>query len=404
MSVLLSHAVTDGPNGTAFVILPEDADEARSLRSAYDRRFWCSTQGGGCGHLLDLVAGEVRANHFRHRAGEAHHCDLATEPEAIERSLLHLLLQTILADWLTAQGFDSTLEARLPDAGRADLRVDVHSGANTIEVQISSITVPQWESRDDRYRACVETVTWLFGSQISQALIGEVINRRGVAFKIAHAHDVPLAELGRPEHILVGTTSHSREDWHSLSDCQMTASGLWTPTSAKALAEHDARPPQQEPARLPQPSESSGGRGAMNSKAKLEGRKPPPKRVDIDPPALLPFARRRLMKPPASTSDSPSETRSQGRNPLASFNWFLRLNEWETPTGLLDGLPEELHHPARVLAYMTSQIETSGARTTLAFPDVQDGGLLAHALLNAALIDVYKGPTGVGRWRRRIDT
>src|SRR4051812_19603555 len=100
MSVDLRHAVTDGPDGIAVLCAPEATEDARRLRAVHRGGFWCSTRGGGCGRPLELVAGPVRAKYFRHRRGEAHLCGLADEPEAIERSLLHLLLQHILVEWL----------------------------------------------------------------------------------------------------------------------------------------------------------------------------------------------------------------------------------------------------------------------------------------------------------------
>ena len=403
MPPLLGHAVTDGPDGTALVVVPQDTDDARRLRVVYPGGFWCSTQGGGCGRHLDLAAGPVRAKYFRHRAGEAHHCDLADEPEAIERSVLHLLLQRILSEWLATQGLDSTIEAPLRGAGRADLRVDVQAVDHTIEVQLSSIPVPQWKHRDQRYRGRVETVTWLFGAQISQPLVTEVVNSRGIAFKVAHDEHVPLAEIARPEHVLVGTKSHSQEDWHLLTECKMTPGGVWTPTSDLALAEHAAWLRKQTLAPPPQPPKSGGGYGGMTFRPKLEGKKPTPPRRDAAPPASSPSSAPRMRKQPLPPPRPRPEIRARGRNPLASFDWFLDFDQWETPAGLLERLPEELHHAARVLAYMTTRIEASGPRTALAFPDVDDGEQLQQALVEAGLIELYAGPGGIGRWRRRTD-
>lgn len=401
MPALLGHAVTDGPDGTAVVVVPQDTDEARRLRRAHPRGFWCGTTGGGCGHQLELVAGDVRAKYFRHRAGEAHYCALADEPEAIERSLLHLLLQTILSDWLATQGLDSTIEAPLPEAGRADLRVTLGRLDHTIEVQISSIPVPQWTHRDQRYRGRVQTVTWLFGAQVSQALVAEALTDGGVAFKIAHDEHLPLAEVIRPDHILVGTTSHTREDWHPLGECKMTLRGLWTPTSDLALAEHADWLRKQATPPPPKPQRHSGGYGGATFKPKLEGKKPTPARSGVTPSDPPPTDSHRTRTPSSSPPGPQPEIRAQGRNPLSSFDWFLGFEQWETPAGLLDGLPAELHHAARVLAYMTTRIESTGPRTALVFPDVDDGDQLQRALVEAELIELYEGPGGCSRWRRR---
>ena len=263
--------------------------------------------------------------------------------------------------------------------------------------------MPQWKHRDGRYRDRVETVTWLFGAQISQPLVTEVVNSRGVAFKIAHDEGIPLGAVTQPEHILVGTKSHSQEDWHPLAECKMTPGGLWTPTSDLALAEHAAWLRKQTPAPPAKPPTRSGGHGGMTFKPKLEGKKPTPARTDATPPASSPAATRRLRNQAFPSPRSRPEIRARGRNPLSSFDWFLGFDQWETPAGLLDDLPEQLHHPARVLAYMAIRVETAGPRTALAFPDLDDGDRLERALLEAGLIELYEGPGGFGRWRRRSD-
>ncbi|WGL52130.1 competence protein CoiA family protein [Nocardioides sp. BP30] len=397
----LRHAVIDGSDGISIIVAPEDTETARKLRGADTQTFWCSTRGGGCGRRLELVAGDVRVNYFRHRRGEAHYCDLADKPDAIERSLLHLLLQTILRDWLAEQGFNATIEATLPDACRADLRVEVHAVDHTIEVQISSITVPAWSLRDQRYRGRVDTVTWLFGARTSRPLINEVLVNRGVAYTVARDADIPLKGLTRPEHIIIGTKSHTAEEWHPLVECKMTSSGFWTPATEQALAEHGRRREVQDAPKAKRVTSPQDSYGTSDRRAKIDGRKAttPRARPTDTRPAVRPETPR-VPKKANRPGPLPVAPPGQGRNPLASFAWLEGLDEWGTPPGLLDALPAALHHAARVLAHMTTRIETTGPQTALAFPDVHDDGQLERALIEAGLIELYEGPAAVRRWRR----
>ena len=118
----------------------------------------------------------------------------------------------------------------------------------------------------------VETVTWLLGAQTSQPLLTEVLTDRGLAFKVARDDGVLLADIARPEHILIGTKSHTREDWHNLTECKMTPTGLWTPSSDRAFAEHIAwlRRPPTDP--IPARSGAGGGIGGPTRRPKAQGK------------------------------------------------------------------------------------------------------------------------------------
>lgn len=225
----LRHAVTDGPTGTADVVAPPAHDAAARLRAAH-RTFWCTTQAGGCGGVLDLHVGEVRIPHFQHRR-DASACALTTRDAG--PSYAHLAYQRELAAWLADQGYEATIEHRFNDAGRADLHVLVEDVAHTLEVQLTDIGAHAWKDRDARYRAHVDHVTWLHGPSSTTTATTERV-ACDYALRISRGDD---------SGIRVGvdiTGDDSATVWAPLGECRITPEGVWTPhleTTLRELAE-----------------------------------------------------------------------------------------------------------------------------------------------------------------------
>ncbi|WP_309133472.1 competence protein CoiA family protein [Cellulomonas sp.] len=222
----LRHAVTDGPTGTAGVVAPPAHDAAARLRAEH-RMFWCTTQAGGCGGVLDLHVGKVRIPHFQHRR-DASACALTTRDAG--PSYAHLAYQRELAAWLAGQGYEATIEHRFDDAGRADLHVLVEGVAHTLEVQLTDIGAHTWKDRDARYRAQVDRVTWLHGPASRTTATTERVER-DYALRIGRDAD---------SGVRVGVDTIGDDGatvWAPLRECRITPAGVWTPHLETALRE-----------------------------------------------------------------------------------------------------------------------------------------------------------------------
>jgi len=394
------YGVVDGPNGHAWVVVPQDRDAAHALNAQHDRRFWCSTLANGCGAQLSLHVGEEKIPHFSHYPGQAKSCPFAYDLEALERSYLHLALQHTLRRWLADQGFTATLEHTLPDSGgRADLYVRVDPGAQTIEVQLSPLQLGTWEVRTNRYARHVDRVSWLFGPHAGKHLLTATVRLQGYALGVKLAsHDE--TDAADPATIQIGTLARSGAmQWVPLTACIMTANGITTPHVSAALAEQErwkAREQAAEQKRLAEAARSKaspdgGGSSWRDPSMFAEPTLPPPV---ADPLPVGPIGPRT----PARVALQP---RGTGRHPMQSHDW-INPDQWTPPQGwgFLEALDPHLRPAGKLMAYLVSRIDASGPDWGLSFPDVDDAGTIQDVLEQTGLIELYDTPSGIRRWRR----
>jgi hypothetical protein len=138
------------------VIGREDLTELRGLSDA--RALTCP----GCGSVLILHAGSLRAAHFAHLPGAVCHSP-QTEPETPEHRAGKLLLQ----EWLTAQLPDAEieLEAHIPETGqRADVLIRQGKRERiALEFQCANLSAREWRRRHQAYREAGIRDLWLLG-------------------------------------------------------------------------------------------------------------------------------------------------------------------------------------------------------------------------------------------------
>jgi hypothetical protein len=228
----LLWAVTDGPAGTNAVQLPEDRSGARRM-GAHPGDFWCSGAAGGCGGRLVLHAedGDRPSFHHHHHHHGGAQCRYADRGSEAERGYGHLRYQRALTAWLAAQGHRPTVQAvRGPD-GSTDLHVVVDDVSHALEVQLAPLPDTVWRQRDDRLRARMRHVTWLYGPAAEAAATTEVAVR-GVALELRR-HGAGLA---------VGVRDvEDRVRWVRLAACRLDADGLHVPGTGEARALHASR-------------------------------------------------------------------------------------------------------------------------------------------------------------------
>lgn len=254
------YAVVDGPAGTEVVLAPIRREEAHRLRARTPRGFHCSTAAGGCGGELLLPAGPKVAPYFRHAPGQQQ-CALERDTAERERGYEHLAIQQHLQRWLLAQGYQAQLEHRFTDGTRADVHVrwslrraaeqghgadpSPESGtapepftSQTLELQLSPLTWPRLQERDERYRQHTDTVTWLF-SRRSADLAAMTRAVHGVSFGV-WARPEPAGQ-GHGLAVLIGThRTAAGTIWEPLENCLLQSGGLWTPSREQALSDHAA--------------------------------------------------------------------------------------------------------------------------------------------------------------------
>jgi hypothetical protein len=219
----LRWAVTDGPEGTHAVELPEDAAGARLLIAHYRGRFWCSTQAGGCGERL--VAG---AHGFRHAEGHSW-CRLAGADAG--PAYEHLRYEPVLITWLAEQGFRPLPRTLLRPDGAIDLQVVVEEVDAVLEVQLSSLSDVAWRERDDADRAAHRHVTWLYGPGAEQAAVTEAAVR-GTSLQLRRQN----------RGLIVGVRDvDGGVRWVPLTACRLTNDGFEAPGIEQARAAHRRR-------------------------------------------------------------------------------------------------------------------------------------------------------------------
>ncbi|MGY1592826.1 hypothetical protein ACI79D_12675 [Geodermatophilus sp. SYSU D00708] len=244
----LVWAVTDGPVGTHAVELPGSPAEARRLERHYGGGFWCAREAGGCGSRLVVSVTDGRPS-FRH-VGEAP-CAFTHRESGAGRAYEHLRYQHGLTAWLAGQGHGPRV-TRVPGPdGVADLHVVVQELSHAIEVQLSPLSDTAWRARDDRSRAAVRHVTWLFGPAAEAACATE-----------AAVRGVSLAVRRQGAGLSVGVRDvDDRTRWVRLGACRLTADGLAAPGTDEARELHALRAAErQETARRVARRASTGSR------------------------------------------------------------------------------------------------------------------------------------------------
>lgn len=352
----LRHAVTDGPTGTANVFAPPGHDAAARLKSAH-RTFWCTTQAGGCGGILDLHVGTVRIPHFQHRR-DASACALTTRDAG--PAYAHLAYQRELAAWLAEQGYAATIEHRFNDAGRADLHVLVEGVAHTLEVQLTDLGAHAWKDRDARYRAQVDHVTWLHGPASTTTATTERVGR-----------DFAL-RIGRDDAsgVRIGVDTTGVDDataWSALEECRITPEGLWTPHLEAALRDleearaEEARRRAAEEAERARRAAEEAARRAEREREQQEARAR--RAADVASPVPRPPAGEGAYVFPSPGMRTTADWRRLHPDlPL----WGPDHPGW----AWLRGYPAEHHEAGMYLAITVARLYSRGGYSMLANPDL----------------------------------
>ena len=229
MSGELLWAVTDGPDGTRAVVLPEDRAEARRLEHLARDGFWCARAVGGCGGQLVVSAVDGVRPSFRHTGDAA--CAFTRRESAAGPAYDHLRYRSALTAWLTGQGYRPRLSTRPGQGGHSGLHVVVDEVGAALEVQLAPLPDTAWRQHDDRVRRQVGQVTWLYGPDADAAAATEA-SVRGVSFAVRR-HDRGL---------LAGVRDvDGRTRWVRLSACRLTADGVVAPGAEEARALHARR-------------------------------------------------------------------------------------------------------------------------------------------------------------------
>jgi hypothetical protein len=222
----LRWAVTDGPDGTAAVELPDDDVQARLLDELTGGAFWCARLAGGCGALLEMVPGARPA--FRHTAGRP--CPLARQGASGSRAYDQLRYRPALVAWLTGQGHRPRVATVTGADGHTGLHLAVDAIGAALEVRLAPMTDTAWRARDDRARRTARSVTWLYGPDADAAAATEA-RVRGAALSLRRHH----------RDLLVGVRDDAdRVRWMRLAACRLTADGITAPGLAEARAAHAA--------------------------------------------------------------------------------------------------------------------------------------------------------------------
>ncbi|WP_448628335.1 hypothetical protein [Geodermatophilus sp. URMC 64] len=220
----LRWAVTDGPEGSHAVVLPDDVPGARRLVAHYRGRFWCSTRAGGCGERLFAGAG------FRHRAADSW-CRFARSGTDAGLAYEHLRYEPALTRWLAGQGHQPRARTLLGPAGAADLQLVVDELDAVLEVQLAPLPDAAWRERDDADRRQHRHVTWLYGPGAGDAAATEAAVR---GFSL---------ELRRQNRgLLVGVRDvDGGIRWIPVTACRLSVDGFTAPGIAEARLTHARR-------------------------------------------------------------------------------------------------------------------------------------------------------------------
>ncbi len=234
MSGELLWGVTDGPDGTRAVVLPEDGAEARRLEQLARGGFWCARQAGGCGGRLVVSGGDGVRPSFRH-TGHAP-CVFARRGRTAGPAYDHLRYRSALAAWLTGQGHRPRLETVPGPDGHTGLRVVVAEAGAALEVQLAPLSDTAWRQRDDRLHRRFRQVTWLYGP-----------DAEGAAATEASVRGVSLAVRRHDRGLLVGVRDvDDRTRWVRLAACHLTADGVTAPGVEEARAAHARRAAERQ--------------------------------------------------------------------------------------------------------------------------------------------------------------
>ncbi len=223
----LVWAVTDGPDGTAAVALPDDVAAARRL-DGQAGGFWCARRAGGCGRPLRVVLDGPRPA-FRHTGDEP--CRFLRREATAAHAYDHLRYRGALTAWLTAQGHRPRVATVTGRDGHTGLHVVVDALGAAVEVQLAPLTDTAWRARDDRARRTARSVTWLHGPG-ADAVAAIEAGVRGAALSLRRQH----------RGLLVGVRdAGAAVRWVPLAACRLGADGVSAPGLAEARAAHGQR-------------------------------------------------------------------------------------------------------------------------------------------------------------------
>ncbi|WP_336027222.1 hypothetical protein [Geodermatophilus sp. FMUSA9-8] len=226
----LRWAVTDGPDGTAAVALPDDAAASRLLAEQAPGGFWCAREAGGCGGRLAVDADGARPA-FVHTGGTR--CALVRREGAAERGYEPLRYRRPLVAWLAGQGLDPWVST-LP--GRTGLHVALPGAV--LEVQLAPVSDLAWRARDDRLHREARSVTWLHGPGAELAAATEA-GVRGAALVLRRQN----------RGLLIGVRdAGGGVRWVRASACRVGPDGVEAPGLAEARAAHGRRAAAREDA------------------------------------------------------------------------------------------------------------------------------------------------------------
>jgi len=382
VSADLLWAVTDGPDGFDAVTLPEDRLLARRLKAQHDGAFWCTKQADGCGGRLDVIAGDINRVHFRHRTTQP--CGFIGAETRAGAAYEHLRYQQLLHAWLVSLGYTPVLKRHLGADGRSDLHVIVDDVGLSLEVQLSALSVVDWNRRDAKYRRHAEHVVWLYGPHAIGAARTE-LSVRGVVLQLRPGPEVGVRDVDDRDD---GVT------WSTLQECRVDADGLHAPGLEQARAGYEVWQAEQgEKRRL----EAEQAAAEASRQRRLE---------ELRQGQL---AALRAARAAQVMSDPRPEPRLRSGAPAAAGleQWVARHPEfayWQPPGfgwNWLTALPEEIHHEARALAYTTQVLVFSSPTQTL-LAELSDDTIrqrVLDALESLGLIRRYlKGD--VERWER----
>lgn len=375
MASELLWAVTDGPDGTSAVALPDDRFEALAIKAKHHGAFWCTTEANGCGGSLILNAGEVRVPYFRHHPGAP--CSFIGSESKAGPAYEHLRYQQAFAEWVIEQGYTPTLEKVLGTDGRTDLHVVVDQVSHAIEIQLSPLSAVSWQERDTRYRRRVDHVTWLYGPAAESAGASE-LSQRGLSFSLKPGPEVGVRDVD------------DQTRWVPLASCRLTADGFQAPGVVEAKALHLQRQQEKvEAARLKAEQEERDRLAAQQ-------------RLQREREARARAAAARPVRPEPPRLDF---GHLKGLDGLDRWEALYPEAQWWQPDrgwGWLDSLPPELHRTARALTY-TTQVLTFASPVATVFRELTDPEvrtLLFERLEEMGLVRRYFHDSGIQRWER----
>ncbi|WP_327748018.1 competence protein CoiA family protein [Streptomyces europaeiscabiei] len=227
-TAVIGRAESDWP-----VFLPYDHDDFdRFMRGRTREDFYCGTLLGGCGKKLSAKRYTDKKCHFAHRPPV--HC---RRTETGEASADHLYVGQALQRWLRRQGH-TDVEVTYLDPGSAHggaVEVLLRPGQRLIRVQMTRMTVQEWETTRVQLTKTHTHVHWAYGPH--SGLGHNEVQAAG------HAVRFTCRTEGGSRVVHVGTQGPDHTiGWTTLDECRLTDEGIITPRLADDAATHDAVP------------------------------------------------------------------------------------------------------------------------------------------------------------------